>query len=107
MSLTMIWVNCPDQTTASSLGLGLIKARLAPCMNILPMSASAYVWQGELCYAEEVALILKTRTELYEAVAAFIEERHPYDTPSIICADVAKAADAYEAWVYAETKDPI
>ena len=50
-------------------------------------------------------LLLKTRTELRQAVTEAVEQLHPYTTPCIAHWTIEVNA-AYEAWIVAETVLP-
>lgn len=99
-----IWINCPSEKVADTLAKELMAARLVACANRYPQIASRYFWKGEVEEAEEVPLLVKTRKELFEAVASTATKVHPYETPSILCTDVAAANQDYIDWIYQETE---
>lgn len=102
----ILYVTCPDLATAERIGGEIVRDRLAACANILPGMTSIYQWQGAVERAQEVVLLLKTRSGLAEAVTAAVLARHPYDTPAVLRIDVAGGAEAYLAWILAETQPP-
>ncbi len=69
---------------AKSVGEALVAARLAACVNIFPGMLSIYEWKGKREHAEEVAMIIKTRASLSEAVMAETKRLHPYEMPALI-----------------------
>ncbi|NJO35493.1 MAG: divalent-cation tolerance protein CutA [Rhodospirillales bacterium] len=100
-----VWVNCPDEATASAIADRIVDERLAAAANIYPPISSRYHWKGRIERASEVPLLLKTRRSLFEALAARITELHPYETPSILGIEAALANQAYLAWLIDETTD--
>lgn len=100
-----IWINCPSDDVADTLAKELMAARLVACANRYPKISSRYFWKGKIEEEDEVPLLLKTRKDLFDAVVRAATEVHPYETPSILCIDVAAANQDYTDWVIDETKD--
>lgn len=106
MPVIDIWVNCPDRDVAGTIAEALIGARLVACANIFAPVQSVYRWKGAIERETEVPLLLKTRAELFDTVAAEVERLHPYETPGIMAVPLARVNADYEAWLVAETADP-
>jgi len=49
-------------------------------------------------------LTIKTRADLFDAVAAAIRGRHPYELPEILAVPICGATTAYLDWIDAETR---
>lgn len=77
--------------------------RLAACVNIIPSIRSIYRFEGEIHDDAEVQLLIKTRPDCFESVAAWISEHHPYDVPEVIALPVTGAAPAYLHWLLEQT----
>ena len=103
MKIAAIWINCPSRQIADGLAETLIAERLIAAANCHPEIESRYVWDGEPRKTVETPLLVKTRRDLFAAVAARVRQLHPYATPSILCMDVADADPAYITWVYGQT----
>lgn len=88
---------------ARTLARAVLEARLAACANIFQGVRSLYWWQGEIAEENEVSVLFKTSTARAEALATFIAERHPYDTPAIIRHDGGSANAAFARWIEEET----
>ncbi|MBB5191523.1 periplasmic divalent cation tolerance protein [Silvimonas terrae] len=88
---------------ANTLAHGLIEARLAACVNLLPPIQSVYRWEGRIETAAEVPLLIKTTGERYPAVEAWLAEHHPYDVPEIIALPAQSVFQPYLAWLQSET----
>jgi periplasmic divalent cation tolerance protein len=97
-----IQVACPDAETARAIGTNLVEARLAACATVSGPTESIFRWQGGIEAEREWILSAKTRAPLFEAAAAMIRERHPYDVPAILAVDALSDA-ATAAWLDAET----
>ena len=106
MSATFIdiWINCPEQETAQRIADACVEARLVACANIMGAIASVYRWKGEVAHDGEVALALKTRASLFDAVCEKVRELHPYEVPSIIAMELPFVDAAYAEWLEAETR---
>lgn len=89
---------------AKNLARKLVAARLAACVQILPIH-SVYRWQGEVEEAAERLLLIKTRAVMFESVADAIRADHPYDVPEIVMTGIAAGSDPYLAWL-AEATQP-
>jgi periplasmic divalent cation tolerance protein len=92
----------PDEASARRVAEALVKARLAACVNILPMT-SVYEWQGKLESGPEVAVWIKTRRVLVDDVMAMARPLHPYSVPCFLVLPIEAANPDYLAWVRAQT----
>ena len=94
-----VYVTTSSVDQAERIGASLVGERLAACANILPGVRSVYRWKGAIEHAEEVALIVKTRSDLFEAVTAHVTALHEADVPCIVGWPVEYAAEPYERWL--------
>ncbi|MBM5572568.1 MULTISPECIES: divalent-cation tolerance protein CutA [Deefgea] len=101
--ILIVWCNCPDQTTATALASGLVKEKLAACVNVLPAVQSIYHWEDRLESANEVPLMIKTSVTAYPKLEGWLQTHHPYTIPEIIALPVTYGLPSYLAWVQAET----
>lgn len=101
-----VWINCPDDETARTIGRALVEERLAACANVFPAIWSAYHWEGGIETADEVPLLVKSRGALFEALSRRVEALHPYDVPSIVAVPVVRVNEAYARWLEEETRTP-
>lgn len=76
---------------------------LAACVNVVGPIRSMYTWAGTLQRDEEYLLIIKTREERFDALAARVGALHSYETPEILALPVAAGAAAYLEWIAAAT----
>ena len=80
----------------------LVDARLVACGTLLAGARSIYRWQGEVTEEPEVVVLLKTDATRWEALAAAIRERHPYDVPELLALPVERGLDEYLSWLAGE-----
>nr|WP_314900727.1 divalent-cation tolerance protein CutA [uncultured Deefgea sp.] len=101
--ILIVWCNCPDQTTATALASGLVKEKLAACVNVLPAVQSIYHWEDRLETATEVPLMIKTTVAAYSHLESWLQNQHPYTIPEIIALPVTHGLPSYCNWVRTET----
>lgn len=71
---------------------------------MIPAVKSLYRWEGKVQTANEAALILKTRSQLVDALKAKIRTIHPYECPCIVAWPIEAGDPAYLAWIAEETR---
>jgi periplasmic divalent cation tolerance protein len=99
----LIFTNLPDREAALELARKLVERRLAACVNVLAGCTSVYRWKGEVDQADEVPVLVKTRSARYDEVEAAIRELHPYELPEIVAVPVVRGLPDYLDWVGEET----
>ena len=85
---------------AKTLARALVEARLAACVQIMPI-ASVYRWEGAVEEAAEQLLLCKIAATDASEVEAAIRARHAYEVPEIIVAPITAGHAAYLAWLAA------
>jgi periplasmic divalent cation tolerance protein len=103
----VVLCNCPP-AEAERIARGLLEARVAACVNLVPGVRSLYWWQGAVCDEVETTLLIKTADDRVDALRATIERLHPYEVPEVVVleVDVARSLSAYVDWVERETRGP-
>ena len=84
-----------DEDAGAELARSLIERRLVACVNIVPGARSLYRWKGEIEDEPEVLLFMKTRADRFEALAAAIDEIHPYEEPELIALGIETGSAGY------------
>ncbi|HEY9071126.1 MAG TPA: divalent-cation tolerance protein CutA [Candidatus Ozemobacteraceae bacterium] len=99
MDKKIMLVTVPDRETGGRIADALLAGKLAACVSILPGVESRYVWEGRIETGNELLLVIKTRTDLLEAVQERIVELHPYDVPEILALPVDFGSLPYLRWM--------
>lgn len=97
-SYCVILTTTGEQEEAERLAAMLVKAQLAACVQLSPIT-STYSWQGTLHQDPEWLLLIKTRADLYEEVEDALGVHHSYDTPEIIQIPIIRGSGAYLSWI--------
>ena len=87
---------------ARALARQLVEAHLVACAQILSID-SVFVWDGQVNDSPEWLILLKTRTDVWDALVAYLEEHHPYDVPEILRLPIAAGFGPYLSWVSENT----
>jgi periplasmic divalent cation tolerance protein len=95
----VILVTAGNEAEAERIARALVDERLVACVNVLPAVRSFYRWEGRVADDAELLLVIKTRRERFEAVAARVREIHSYDVPEVIALPVLAGSETYLAWL--------
>jgi periplasmic divalent cation tolerance protein len=88
---------------AKRVGEALVAARLAACVNIFPGMISIFEWKGAREEANEIAMLIKTRRLLVEAVLKETKRLHPYELPALLVLPTEGGGAEYCAWISGQT----
>jgi periplasmic divalent cation tolerance protein len=99
----VVLTTLPDAEAGARLARRLVEERLAACVNLIPGVRSFYRWQGRLEDAGEVLLLVKTRADRCQALAARIQALHPYELPEVLELAAGGGSAAYLDWVGRES----
>ncbi|MEW6279034.1 MAG: divalent-cation tolerance protein CutA [Candidatus Eremiobacterota bacterium] len=92
-------ITASSSDEARTLATGLLEGRLAACVNLLPRITSMYWWEGKLEEAQEVLLVVKTRSVCLEDVIRRVKELHSYSVPEVVALPIQGGNPDYLAWV--------
>ena len=93
-----------SRAEAMELAKSAVEARLAACGQVAGPVASTYWWNDEIERAEEWFVFFKLPVDRYEALAAFLAERHSYDEPEILATPFVAGSPSFLGWVTDETR---
>ncbi len=99
----MVLTTTNDDATKTQMVEALLSARLAACVQCLPIE-SHYLWQDQLCHEVETLLVIKTTDRCYKAIERLVSERHNYQTPQIIKLPFCEGANPYLTWLRESTE---
>jgi periplasmic divalent cation tolerance protein len=100
----LVLCTAPNSEVGARLARGLVEARLAACVNLVPEVRSFYTWKGALEDEREVQLLIKTRRSRYEALENWIVQNHPYEVPELLALDIAAGHGRYLDWLREQTE---
>ncbi|PSS17365.1 Protein CutA like [Actinidia chinensis var. chinensis] len=101
----VVYVTVPNKETGKKLAEGLVKEKLAACVNRVPGIESVYQWQGEVQTDSEELLIIKTRESLLEALKEHVKANHEYEVPEVIAMPIIGGSIPYLEWIKNSTRD--
>ena len=101
----LIYTTFPALADAKRVGEALVAARLAACVNMCPGMISIFEWKGAREEASEVAMIIKTRSSLTDAVLAETKRLHPYELPALLVLPSEGGSAEYCGWIADQTQN--
>jgi periplasmic divalent cation tolerance protein len=93
-----------SRAEAMELVRAAVAARLAACGQVAGPVASTYWWNDEIERSEEWFVFFKLPADRYEALAAFLTERHSYDEPEIVATPFVAGSASFLSWITEETR---
>ena len=72
---------------------------------MFPGMISVFEWKGAREEASEVAMIIKTRASLTEAVLAETKRLHPYELPALLVLPTEGGSHDYCSWIASQTQE--
>ncbi|MGE5850609.1 MAG: divalent-cation tolerance protein CutA [Candidatus Methylomirabilota bacterium] len=95
--MVLVYITLNTMEEGQRLAQHLIERNLTNCVNFHPITCT-YVWEGKVTTEPEIVALVKTRAELFDAVAAAVKETVPY-TNFVGQIGVARVNQAFEAWL--------
>ncbi|MGJ5813235.1 divalent-cation tolerance protein CutA [Paludibaculum fermentans] len=103
----VVHTTCGSEADARRIARHLVELRLAACVAITPGVLSTYHWKGAIEEDQECALTIKTRRDLFAALAAELRKVHPYEVPELVALPIVDGSPAYLDWMDAELQPPV
>jgi len=101
----VVYMTVPSHDEAEKIVEAVLKKRFAACANIMPAHTAMYWWEGAIQKAEEVAVIFKTREDLFEELRAEAVRLHSYDCPAIVAMPMTQAHKPFLKFIEIETDE--
>jgi periplasmic divalent cation tolerance protein len=97
----LVTVSSPEE--GDRIADALVGERLAACVNRLDGVTSVYRWKGAVERATESLLVIKTRRDLVDVLAARVRALHSYSVPEVVALPIVAGSPDYLRWISAET----
>jgi periplasmic divalent cation tolerance protein len=94
------------EEACAALARSLVEEGLAACVQVLGPLKSTYWWEGRIEQATEFMCVIKTTTEMGQAVVDFVKGAHPYENPEITVIPIVGGSESYLAWIDASVVTP-
>jgi len=102
---TVILVTVSSKKEAENITQQLLEEKLIACANIVGPVSSYFHWEGKAEVAEEFLLLLKSRLDLFDAVAERVRALHSYEVPEILALPVVANSSGYLDWMRSNLKN--
>ena len=97
------WTTVETPEEADRLAKGLLRERLAACVQVDAPMRSHYRWSGNACVDSEIRIWIKTTSGMVGGIGAFFDTAHPYEVPQWVWT-TASATAPYAGWVAEMTR---
>ncbi len=102
--VSVVLVTAPDEAAAATLARTLVDERLIACASLVPKVRSIFRWKGVIHDADEVLVVMKTRSTAVDALIARVKALHSYTVPEVLELPVRGGFAPYLDWVWQETE---
>lgn len=95
----VILITCANKKEARAIAGGLIKDKLAACVNILAGVESTFWWENKVERQEEVMLVVKSKKTKLARIIKKVKSLHSYSVPEIIALPIIAGDRHYLKWI--------
>lgn len=95
----LVLTTLPADADAAAIAEALVDARVAACVNLLPVMESFYRWEGAIEHDNERQLVIKTTRPQVDALWERLRALHPYDVPEFVVVPIVDGNAAYLRWI--------
>jgi len=99
----LVYVVTANEKEAEKIAKTLVEEKLAACVNMFPIR-SIYRWNDKVQKDEEVAMLIKTKSELVDKIIERVKELHSYEVPCIVSLSIEKGYIEFLRWIDESTK---
>jgi periplasmic divalent cation tolerance protein len=95
----VVLVTAKNKKEALKISAGLIKAKLAACVNIVNKIDSIFFWLGKIDRSQESLLVIKSKKEKLTRIIKLVRSLHSYEVPEIIALPIITGNNSYLRWI--------
>ena len=95
----IVLTTLPADIDAAAFAESLVEARVAACVNLMPVMQSIYRWQGAIEQESERQVVIKTSRLRIDALWQRVRDLHPYEVPEFVVLPIVDGNQAYLKWV--------
>ena len=95
----VVLVTAKDKQEAGKISAGLIKAKLAACVNIISKVDSIFFWANKVDRAKESLLLIKSQKTKLPKIIKLVKSLHSYELPEIIAIPIIAGDKLYLRWI--------
>lgn len=100
----IVLTTLPADADASAIAEALVEARVAACVNLLPIMDSVYRWQGTIERDRERQMVIKTSRPQVDALWRRLRDLHPYEVPEFVVLPIVDGSEPYLQWIGESTR---
>lgn len=94
-----ILITASSKKEAGRIARALLKHKLAACVNILDKVKSFFWWEVKIDSADEVLLIVKSKSAKLAKIIKLVKSIHSYQVPEIIALEIVGGNRDYLRWI--------
>ncbi|MDR2413225.1 MAG: divalent-cation tolerance protein CutA [Rickettsiales bacterium] len=102
MTFCLCLTTVHNKSEADKITDTILEKRMAACIQQIPIT-SRYWWEGCIGSSEEILLMIKTQSDLWNPLSELIKSVHAYNVPEIIKLSIEDGLPEYLKWIKTET----
>jgi len=95
----IVLTTCSTAEEAEKIAKHLVDQRLAACVSIASPVRSIYRWKAAVEDSQEIALVIKSRRDLWTRLETELRKVHSYEVPEMLALPVVEGLAAYLDWM--------
>ena len=99
VNAAMVLVTVSGKAEADKITSVLLESRKAACVNIIPKVSSRFWWKGKIDSADEMLLLIKTRSSAVLEIIELVKKNHSYTVPEVIALPIIAGNKDYLSWI--------
>lgn len=99
----LVYITAADAAEAERIADVVIAERLAACANVIAPVTSLFHWEGAVQREGEVAMVVKSRAGLIDALVERVKALHSYSCPCVVALPIVGGNPDFLEWIVRET----